>query len=153
MIYFARAIEIENAPIKIGFSDDVDRRLDQLEWHYRTQFALLATMPGGREEEKAVHERFAHLRLGRTEQFRPAADLMAFIGRPLLTSANPDATKAIPCGAKNRQLIIHVKGSRAYATWLEDAHRKTHIAKATIVRLAIAEWAAKQGYDVLPPEL
>jgi hypothetical protein len=36
------------------------------------------------------------LRLGRTEQFRPGADLLEFIGRPLLVGVNPDAVEASP---------------------------------------------------------
>lgn len=49
--------------------------------------ALLATMDGGRAEERAIHERFAEHRLGRTEQFRPTAEILAFIGRPLFAAA------------------------------------------------------------------
>lgn len=82
-------------PVKIGYSDDVPARIRQLECHYGQTLTLLATLPGGLKEERAIHERFDHLRLGRTEQFRPAADLMAFLGCPLLVGANPDAVEAI----------------------------------------------------------
>ena len=51
-----------------------------------------------------------------------------------------------------RVAIIHLKGSPAYAAWLEAAHRKTHIAKASIVRVALAEWAERHGIES-PPEL
>jgi hypothetical protein len=53
-------------------------------------------MEGDREREADIHGRFAHLRLGRTEQFRPGADLMAFIGRPLLVNPDPDAVEIHP---------------------------------------------------------
>jgi hypothetical protein len=49
-------------------------------------------MPGGRAIEAEIHGRFAHLRLGKTEQFRPGPDLMAFIGRE--ASIDPDTVKA-----------------------------------------------------------
>jgi hypothetical protein len=96
VIYFAQSIE--GGPVKIGATDDVARRLGQLEAHYGRPLALLATLPGGRDEEAEIHERFAHLRLGRTEQFRPAAELMKFINRPLLVGANPDAVEAMDVG-------------------------------------------------------
>jgi hypothetical protein len=50
-----------------------------------------------------------------------------------------------------RVAVIQLKGSAEYAQWLEDVHRKTRIPKAAIFRLAIEEWAAKNGHP-LPPE-
>lgn len=91
MIYFAQT---PTGSIKIGCSDDVETRLGQLANHYGAGLSLLATMQGGRKREAEIHERFAHLRLGRTEQFRPAQELLDFIGKPLLVSANPDAVEA-----------------------------------------------------------
>ncbi len=93
MIYFMQAIE--GGPVKIGHSKDVDARRAQLEAHYRKPLALLGTRKGGRLEEREIHQRFAHLRFGKTEQFRPAADLMEFIGRPLLVGANPETVEAM----------------------------------------------------------
>lgn len=93
MIYFMAPVL--GGPIKIGFSDDVDARRRQIEQHYGRPLALLATMPGGREEETAIHERFNHLRLGRTEQFLPAPELLDFIGQPLLVGPNPEAVEAM----------------------------------------------------------
>lgn len=104
MIYFMQPIT--GGPVKIGCSQDVDARHRQLERHYGVPLAVLATMEGDEAKEKELHDRFAHLRLcgpgkrGRhIEQFRPAAELMAFIGRPLLVGANPDAVEAVlPAG-------------------------------------------------------
>lgn len=50
-----------------------------------------------------------------------------------------------------RVAIIHLKGTPAYAEWLDKINRLSHIPKAAIVRLAVADWAAKQGYPG-PPE-
>jgi hypothetical protein len=93
VIYFLQPVE--GGPVEIGSSEDVDLRRQQLESHYGRPLALLATMPGGRREEEVVHARFAHLRCGQTEQFRPGPGLMAFIGRPLLVEPNPDAVAAM----------------------------------------------------------
>jgi hypothetical protein len=53
--------------------------------------------------------------------------------------------------ADARTVIIHLKGSHEYAAWLEEVHRETHLPKATIVRLALTEWAAKNKRKT-PPE-
>lgn len=60
--------------------------------------------------------------------------------------------KAEAASPDERVAIIHLKGSPEYAAWLEALHRKTHIAKAALVRLALAEWAARNGAEP-PPEL
>ena len=51
-----------------------------------------------------------------------------------------------------RVVIVHLKGSTAYAAWLEEIHKTTHIAKATLFRLAMADWAKKSGHRS-PPEI
>ncbi len=92
MIYFA---QLPGGSIKVGFTDNLDARMAQLTAHYGTEPALLATMPGDRAAEAEIHSRFAHLRIGRTEQFRPGFDLLAFIGKPLLVNQDPDVIEAI----------------------------------------------------------
>lgn len=51
-----------------------------------------------------------------------------------------------------RVAIIHLKGTPAYAEWLDAVHRKTDIPKAVIIRRAIALWAERFGHPE-PPEL
>lgn len=94
MIYFAQPVG--GGPVKIGCSDDVERRLKCLESQYRIPLSLLKVVPGGREEERAFHERFAAHRFPGTEQFRPVADLLEFLGVPILAGANPDTVEAMP---------------------------------------------------------
>jgi hypothetical protein len=72
--------------VKIGFAENVELRRAQLEYYYGRPLSLLATLPGGRDEERAIHKRFESLRVGRTEQFLPGPELMAFIGRPLFVN-------------------------------------------------------------------
>jgi hypothetical protein len=93
VIYFLQATD--GGPVKIGHANDVELRHRQLESHYGRRLVLLAQMPGGHAEELAIHKRFASLRLGKTEQFRPGPKLMAFIGRPLLANPNPDSIEAM----------------------------------------------------------
>ena len=51
-----------------------------------------------------------------------------------------------------RITIINLKGSADQAAWLEAAHRKTHISKSVIVRLALSEWAERNGHAPFPME-
>jgi hypothetical protein len=142
MIYALQPVD--GGPVKIGFSEDVVARVKALEAGYRRPMALLGTWEGNREDERAIHLKFAHLRLGRTEQFRPATELMEFLGRPLLVGADPDTVEAIP-GPDSRAVVIHLKGSRAFAEWLDQAHEDTSIPKAAIIRIALRLWAEQTG--------
>lgn len=49
-----------------------------------------------------------------------------------------------------RITIINLKGTEAQAEWLEAIHRKTYISKTVIVRLALNEWAEKNGHPPFP---
>jgi hypothetical protein len=92
VIYFAMT---PTGSIKIGCSRELEKRLGALERHYGVELVLLHTMEGDFDTEDEIHDRFAHLRLGRTEQFQPGPDLMEFIGKPLLVQPDPDAVEAI----------------------------------------------------------
>lgn len=73
------------------------------------------------------------------------------VGRPKSKPSDqtPDPSAA---SAEGRVVIIHLKGSPDYAEWLETLHDSTHIAKATLVRLALKEYAQKHGHPT-PPEI
>jgi len=47
-----------------------------------------------------------------------------------------------------RVSVIHLQGPVEEKDWLTVLHKKTHLPKATIVRLALADWAKARG---LPP--
>jgi len=152
LIYFMQPTE--GGPVKIGTSIHVSVRHKQLEDYYGKPLAILATMEGGRREEAAIHGRFAHLRIvdgtrrgPGPELFRPAADLMEFIGRPLLVSPNPESVEAIrPVG---QRVVMNLKGSDEYAQWLEDASKHLGISKVEMFRLAMRLVA--KHYKFRPP--
>jgi hypothetical protein len=52
--------------------------------------------------------------------------------------------------APGRITIINLKGTAEQAAWLERVHRKTHIPKSVIVRLALGEWAERNGHPRFP---
>lgn len=70
-VYFMRHDRI----IKIGFSVDPEKRAQAL-----ASAVILATEPGGRVLEEAMHAKFSHLRI-RGEWFSPGPDLLAYINK------------------------------------------------------------------------
>ena len=46
--------------------------------------------------------------------------------------------------------VINLKGSDDYRDWLSGVSKKTHIPAASIVRLALAEWAFTYGHKAPP---
>lgn len=147
MIYFVQSLE--GGPVKIGFTDNLEQRLAGLEAKYQQPLAVLATMDGGRREESELHDRFAHLRLGRTEQFRPTADLMAFIGRPLLVAADPSVVEAMPCHLK--PLVVQLRGSSEFKAWVESGADFDRSTVAVLVEKALVSYLKGTGFAPKPP--
>lgn len=65
-------------PIKIGWSTDVDRRIDELQTANPVKLTLVATVPGTMADEARLHELFAHLRI-QSEWFRHDDEILNFI--------------------------------------------------------------------------
>lgn len=145
MIYFVQPID--GGPIKIGCSENVPFRIKQLETHYDRRLALLATIEGDRKVEAEVHARFAHLRLGRTEQFRPGPELVAFIGRPLLVGINPEAVEAIkPSGKGQKPLVIGLRGSAEYKAWLVALAEHEGMTVSQLCLYVVRKYARQIGF-------
>lgn len=75
MIYFVQTAD--NQFVKIGKADDVAKRLSGLQTGAAQKLKLLATMPGGHEEERAIHQRFDHLRT-QGEWFYSTPEIVTF---------------------------------------------------------------------------
>lgn len=69
---------------------------------------------------------------------------VAVMGRPKRGAKRP----APP--TEGRVTVINLKGTADQVEWLEDIHQKTHLPKATIVRLALGAWAEKHGHKAFP---
>jgi hypothetical protein len=76
MIYFAQAGE--NGPVKIGYTENRDRRMREVQGMNGEVLTVLATLPGGRKREAELHRRFAHLRR-HGEWFEPGPELMDYV--------------------------------------------------------------------------
>lgn len=75
MIYFIQTAD--NQFVKIGVTEDPIRRMAGLQTSTPYTLKLLAVMPGGREEESAIHLRFRRYAV-RGEWFRTAFDVARY---------------------------------------------------------------------------
>lgn len=142
-VYFMQSVT--GGPVKIGHSINVHRRRENLEWAYGTPLTVLATMQGGRKEEAAIHARFSHLRLGQTEQFMPASELMAFIERPLLADQDAESVEAMP--SKMKSMVAQLRGSGDFKAWLEKAAQKDGRTVSNYLVRAAVVYARQIGFD------
>jgi hypothetical protein len=151
VIYFVQPVG--GGPIKIGHSRDVPGRILALARHYDRELSTLFTMEGGYETEQAIHDRFSHLRIGITEQFRPGVDLLKFIGQDAFQSEDVEAMQ--PAGDPKRAITV-----KAYPEWKEwfDRFRAFLHARgervgdnAALLDLSLIELAKSRGFE-LPPE-
>jgi hypothetical protein len=149
VIYFLQSVN--GGPIKIGCTTNLPVRVAQLEATYGQPLALLGSREGDRKTEAEIHAKFAHLRFGKTEQFRPAADLMSFIGKPLLVDPNPDAVEAMLTA--NKQNVLSVRGSEEWRAWVHRFcdHTRTHSA-SDLIDQALVEYARTRGFADPPPK-
>jgi hypothetical protein len=148
VIYFVQPVD--GGPIKIGCSENVDARVQQLQSLYKRPLSILKTLPGGRKEEMSIHKRFAHLRLGHTEQFRPASDLMEFIGGSLLVGANPETVEAMPMPSLKHGFVM--RASPAWIDWLKRAAEYERTTVADFIDRAAADRARQNGFKEAPPK-
>ena len=81
-VYFVQAGW--NGPIKIGFSDDVDKRIAGLQTGNPEELRLLLVVPGTMGTEAAMHEQFAAARIRPTsEWFNATKELLSFVGQTI----------------------------------------------------------------------
>jgi hypothetical protein len=140
MIYFAQPVD--GGPIKIGCSQDVDARIRYLEFQYGRKLVVLGTLVGGRDKEKAIHKRFARLRLGRTEQFLPTLELSEFLGKPPAFIVGPGEQMATLL----KPIAFQVRGSDEYKVVLEELAAFDGKSIASLADHAIRLYARSIGF-------
>lgn len=80
MIYFAEMIDHDESPIKIGVSDDPQKRIRQQQTGNPYILEVIATMPGDKETERELHQKFSKWRcLGGEEWFDRNPELDSLI--------------------------------------------------------------------------
>jgi len=75
-VYFVQAGA--GGPIKIGWTQDIDRRIAELQTANAHKLSLLGMIPGTMEREAALHAQFDHLRL-EAEWFQNSPEIFDFI--------------------------------------------------------------------------
>lgn len=78
VVYFAQSGD--QGPIKIGWSQDVERRILELQTANAHRLHLLGTIPGRLEDEMKTHARFAHLRM-EGEWFRNDPEIHTYLSQ------------------------------------------------------------------------
>jgi hypothetical protein len=76
MVYFVEAGA--GGPIKIGWTQDIDRRIAELQTANAHKLTLLGMVPGTMETEASLHARFSHLRL-EAEWFKNSEEIHDFL--------------------------------------------------------------------------
>lgn len=142
MIYFVQ--DASSGPIKIGHSGDVDARLHELEIRYGRPLFLLGSLPGGSEEEQKIHARFAHLRFGRTEQFRPEPEIFEFIANPCSLEAMKPKSPIVT--------IIAYKGSDDFAAWVKRLTGHVNLPMTNTFDMALKVYAESVGFAETQPK-
>lgn len=75
-VYFVQAGK--DGPIKIGHTNNITRRMMNMQQGNHLKLRLLRKRPGSRRDEKAFQDQFAHHRIS-GEWFVPAQELLDFI--------------------------------------------------------------------------
>lgn len=100
VVYFVQSEH--GGPVKIGFAEDVARRMVQLQVSRPDKLVLLASMPGSVRDEADMHRRFVHIR-ERGEWFTDTEELMGFIRSiacdqsHIATVTGHDSSLVTPC--------------------------------------------------------
>lgn len=75
-VYFIK--RVSDGLIKVGFSDDPKRRLQQLQTGQPDRLEMILVIRGGMELERTLHIRWRHLNVG-GEWFKPHRELLSYI--------------------------------------------------------------------------
>jgi len=76
VVYFVQSGD--DGPIKIGWTQDVERRIAELQTANAHPLRLLGEVPGRMRDEAAMHARFSHLRM-EAEWFRNSLEIHVFL--------------------------------------------------------------------------
>lgn len=114
MIYFTQ--DSTTLHVKIGHTagDEAETRRKALQTGNPSELVVLATMPGERADETALHQRFAAARVA-GEWFRPVPALLLLIGEAQKQAAPPfDVTPPSPAGSALR---FYLAGKMRSDSW------------------------------------
>jgi len=85
MVYFI--VSGESGPIKIGWSQDVARRITELQVANAHKLRVLGVTPGTMQTESDFHQKFAHLRM-EAEWFQNHPEILEYVAKHCLVMAS-----------------------------------------------------------------
>jgi hypothetical protein len=141
-VYMIRAGE--DGPVKIGKAVDPIERMAVLQTYHFLTLHIMRVFEGGEVEERALHQRFARLRI-RGEWFAFAPELQGDVGLPettveAITTAIADPYKAVPVGFDKM--------------WWRQAVKAWRTGDKSGDPYEIYQWIVDQGYAPAPlPDL
>lgn len=123
VVYFVQVGR--NGPVKIGHAGHIGKRLQSLQCGNQELLVVLATIKGGKPEERAYHAALAADRI-RGEWFRPTEAVLAFAADAKrgvglrLPMAGSRSHAAIVSAAGNVERIVKLRGLSVHAvrSWI-----------------------------------
>jgi hypothetical protein len=143
MVYFAR---LANGLIKIGTTG-------RMKQHNKAgAFIVLGVHDGGPDVERAVHQRFDHLRvegngsIRRPEHFRPDPGLLTYIAENCREPDLLDQLDGFPA------IAVTLRGSPEWKKWIEAGARYCRTDVAKLIDAAVVDYLKARGFSQEAPE-
>jgi hypothetical protein len=113
--------------VKIGYAADVSKRVGELQCGSPEVLKLLVDFPGNIPDERALHSRFAHLRI-RGEWFRYGDELSAFVASKIEPMTDEQLAAIEKRNAERREL----RSQTTPGEWLYESFAFVHAGEATL---------------------
>lgn len=130
-----------NGPVKIGKADDPKGRLSELQVAHWQTLTLVRVWEGSEADERALHARFADLRI-RGEWFHFSRQMLGDVGLPIVEEPPPPASPPAPSRpwpikvADFKQLGATVRALRTCANMTqEELAEKVGSSRSTIASI------------------
>jgi hypothetical protein len=136
LVYAIQSVNLKT--VKIGFSTDVNQRLDSLQGGSPDELKVIGCWLGDVTDEKKIHSRFADCRLHR-EWFRPTDELLS-----LVAALNQAKASEVP-----GKLHLPVEGGEVIEIWETCKAAREHVERRrTRRRLLICNFCSKLDIQV-----
>lgn len=144
-VYLIQAVD--GGPIKIGYSAQLNGRLDQiraaeLKKGRDTTFVVRGVQAGSRSLERELHERFDAYRI-EGEWFADSPEIQEFI---TLECSGWDGADDDP-----KRTLVSFKTGVVFEQWFDDLCKFTHLPPTILMEHALRVYAEQQGFPEPQP--
>lgn len=148
MIYFIECMSGRTQYIKIGFSDNPEQRIKELQTGNPIKLKLLATMPGCKNMEKQFHAYFETTRVENSEWFKVRKNGRLYHGVNALSGR---CSKKIYKFIEGK--IINLQSFLAYSYLVDLFHRHNKYTKKNLISIKLASDRKAKEYKYLLSKL